>query len=94
MIVNYYLDTLLFGEPADKEAIVRDKREEIENIERKCKRYFNGRGKGFDKENDSHGEPGGLSGNQRNPEYDGKRNSQKFNGELCDRIKKRSAVSR
>ena len=94
VIVNYYLDTLLFGEPADKETIVREKREEIENIERKCKRYFNERGKRFDKENDSYGEPGGLSGNQRNPEYDGKRDSQKFNGELCDRIKKRSAVSR
>lgn len=72
VIVNYYLDTLLFGEPADKETIVREKREEIENIERKCKRYFNERGKRFDKENDSYGEPGGLSGNQRNPEYDGK----------------------
>ena len=94
VIVNYYLDTLLFGEPADKETIVREKREEIENIERKCKRYFNERGKRFDKENDSYGEPRGLSGNQRNPEYDGKRDSQKFNGELCDRIKKRSAVSR
>ena len=55
---------------------------------------YNERGKRFDKENDSYGEPGGLSGNQRNPEYDGKRDSQKFNGELCDRIKKRSAVSR
>ena len=41
-----------------------------------------------------YGEPGGLSGNQRNPEYDRKRDSQKFNGELCDRIKKRSTVSR
>ena len=45
VIVNYYLDMLLFGESADKEAIVREKGEEIENIERKCKRYFNERGK-------------------------------------------------
>ena len=37
---------------------MREKREEIENIERKCKRYFNERGKRFDKENDSYGEPG------------------------------------
>ena len=94
VIVNYYLDMLLFGESADKEAIVREKGEEIENIERKCKRYFNERGKRFNKENDSHGKSGGLSGNQRDPEYDRKRDSQKFNGELCDRIKKRSIVSR
>ena len=38
--------------------------------------------------------PEDCRGNQRDPEYDRKRDSQKFNGELCDRIKKRSIVSR
>ena len=40
-VIEYYLDILLFGERADKEALVREKWKEVERIEQ-CEREDKG----------------------------------------------------
>lgn len=41
-IVEYYLDTLLFGDQSDKEFMVDQLRKKVEQIEQKCRDYYGG----------------------------------------------------
>lgn len=92
--VEYYLDTLLFGDQADKEFIVREKVQEVKNIEQKCEEYRNRGRQRSDKENEPYGKSGRLSNSQKFTEHNRKGNNQKFDGELYDCSKGRSVISR
>ena len=92
--VEYYLDTLLFGNQADKEFIVREKIQEVKSIEQKCKEYRDRGRQRSDKENEPYGKSGRLSNSQKFTEHNRKGNDQKFDGELYDCSKGRSAISR
>lgn len=92
--VEYYLDTLLFGDQADKEFIVREKAQEVKNIEQKCEEYRNRGRQRSDKENEPYGKSGRLPNSQKFTEHNRKGNNQKFDGELYDCSKGRSAISR
>lgn len=93
-VVEYYLDTLLFGEQADKEFIVREKIQEVKSIEQKCKEYRNRGRQRSDKENEPYGKSGRLPNSQKFTEHNRKGNNQKFDGELYDSSKRRSTISR
>lgn len=92
--VEYYLDTLLFGNQADKGFIVREKVQEVKNIEQKCEEYRNRGRQRSDKENEPYGKSGRLPNSQKFTEHNRKGNNQKFDGELYDCSKGRSAISR
>lgn len=93
-VVEYYLDTLLFGDQADKEFIVREKIQEVKNIEQKCEEYRNRGRQRSDKENELYGKSGRLPNSQKFTEHNRKGNNQKFDGELYDRSERRSTISR
>lgn len=93
-VVEYYLDTLLFGDQADKEFIVREKIQEVKNIEQKCEEYRNRGRQRSDKENEPYGKSGRLPDSQKFTEHNRKGNNQKFDGELYDCSKRRSTISR
>ena len=92
--VDYYLDTLLFGNQEDKELIVREKIQEVKSIEQKCKEYCVRGRKRSDKENEPYGKSGRLSNSQKFTEHNREGNNQKFYGELHDRSERRSVISR
>lgn len=93
-VVEYYLDTLLFGDQADKEFIVREKIQEVKSIEQKCKEYRDRGRQRSDKENEPYGKSGRLPNSQKFTEHNRKGNNQKFDGEFYDSSKRRSTISR
>ena len=83
-IVEYKLDVLLFGEEWEKEALIKEKREEVEKIESICRKAGRQERTGCCISNGTDGGKGCDQGNQVMFRNDTERHSQRNDAELHD----------